>query len=351
MTERENYLAAADVRGGEWIPCGVSISPATWAKYREDLEDVLLRHPTIYKPFEKGQRDFDAFGPAYREGERYTDNWGCVWNNAQGGLEGIVVEHPLADWSALDTYRAPDPLRQHERGDRSDWADVRAQIEQQRANGELTRGGGDRFFERLHFLRGFENLMVDLATDAPELKHLIRLVLDYNMVVVGKWLEIGVDVMGFGDDLGQQDRAMMRPEMFRRHLKPGYAEMFEPCRAAGCHVYLHCDGHLLELMDDLIDAGVTIINPQVGANGIANLARDVKGRIAISLDLDRQGVLPFGSPADVREHVREAVMGLGSPRGGLMLGAEINPSVPLQNVDAVCAAFEEFRTYRAARPG
>ena len=347
MTDRENYLATAQLRGGEWIPCGVSVSPATWAKYREDLEDVLLRHPTVYHPLQKGQRDFDAFGPAYREGERFTDNWGCVWLNIQGGLEGQVVEHPLADWSALDTYRLPDPLRQHERGDRGDWGQVQAAMERQRAEGRLTWGGGDRFFERLHFLRGFENLMVDLATDPPQLARLIRLVVDHNMALVRKWLEIGVEVMSFGDDLGMQDRAMMRPEIFRRHLKPGYAEMFQPCRAAGSQVYLHSDGHILELMDDLIEAGITIINPQVRANGMDNLAREVKGRIAISLDLDRQNILPFGSPADVRDHVKEAVLKLGSPRGGLMVNAEINPTVPLANVDAVCSAFEELRTYWA----
>jgi len=43
------------------------------------LEDLVLRYPLIFPGFKRGSLNFDSFGPAYREGERYTDNWGCVW--------------------------------------------------------------------------------------------------------------------------------------------------------------------------------------------------------------------------------------------------------------------------------
>ena len=98
----------------------------------------------------------------------------------------------------------------------------------------MTLGGpssvdDDRFFDRLQFLRGFENLMLDFATDPPELTRLIELVLENNMAFVSKWLEIGVDVMCFHSDIATQRGLMISPDTFRKYLKPAYQEMFGAC--------------------------------------------------------------------------------------------------------------------------
>jgi len=61
------------------------------------------------------------------------------------------------------------------------------------------------------------------------------------------------------------------------------------------------------------------------------------------LDPDRQ-LFPFCTPQDIHEHVREAVMKLGSKEGGLMLHAECEPDVPLENIEAICQALEKYRT-------
>jgi len=342
MNVRENYLRTVEFGCPEWIPCAVGLMPATWKKYREDLEDLVLRHPSIFGPYQKGARNFDEFGPAYREREYYTDNWGCVWYNIQGGLEGRIVNHPLENWSALATYKPPDSILWAERGPRGDWEKIQADIEVARAEGRLTWGGCDRFFERLHFLRGFKNLMIDFMMNPPQLPALIEMVLENNMKLIHKWLEIGVDVMGFGDDLGTQVSLMMSPAAFREYLKPGYQRMFGACRRANSHVRFHSDGHILEIVNDLIECGVTILNPQIRANTLDGIVRKCKGRVCIDLDLDRQ-LFPFCSPEEIKEHVKEAVVKLGSKEGGLMLFAECEPDVPLANIEAVCQAFEEHR--------
>ena len=122
LSERENYLRNVTMTGPEWMPCTVSVCDASWDQLREDLEDILLRHPLLFPDFQKGQRDFDnwEFAAANRAGERFTDAWGCVWASVISGLEGVVVEHPLADWDALDDYQPPDPLVQADRGP-ADW--------------------------------------------------------------------------------------------------------------------------------------------------------------------------------------------------------------------------------------
>jgi uroporphyrinogen decarboxylase len=122
-----------------------------------------------------------------------------------------------------------------------------------------------------------------------------------------------------------------------KYLKPCYAKIYSLCRAAGHPVYMHCDGHIYEIIPDLIECGVNVINPQFRANGLDNLARVCKGNVCVDLDLDRQ-LFPFCTPADIDAHVRVAVEILGSPEGGLWLKAEIDDGVPLEIIEAKAAS-------------
>lgn len=342
MSHRENWLRAIEFRGPEWIPCGVNFAPITWKTYGKRLEDVVLAHPRLFPGHQAGSACFFEEMPVvYREGETFRDNWGCVWRNIQEGLEGMVVEHPLEDWDALETYRPPDVLTKTERGDR-DWEAERKGIEAARSAGHLTGGGGERLFDRLYFLRGFDNLMMDFATEDPHLPKLIDMLTEYELSLVGKWLEIGVDFVGFHTDIGTQNALMVSPEQFRQYVKPMFRTLFETCRRAGSHVALSSDGHLLEIVDDLLECGVSMHDPQLRANTLKGIVRHYKGRMCVTVDLDRQS-FPFDSPSKLRDQIARVVDAMYDPRGGLMLGAGIwGADVPLANIEAICAAVEEF---------
>ena len=90
--------------------------------------------------------------------------------------------------------------------------------------------------------------MIDIATDSNALHELINMVLQYNLKLVEKLLEVGANIMRFGDDLGIQNRLPMSPEHFRKYLGPCYAKIFGACRQADAHVYLHTDGNIVEIM-------------------------------------------------------------------------------------------------------
>lgn len=343
MSDRENYLRALEFKNPEWIPVSVGLAWPLWHKYRKDLEEIVLSHPQIFKDYEKGSRDFDGDpGACYKEGEYFRDNWGCLWYNNQQGLEGQVVENPLADWKNLDTYKPP-PISKYERGDEErDWKKIEKEIEQQREKGLLTGGTGERLFDRLYFLRGFENLMIDIATDDPHLPKLIGMLTDYEMKLVNKWLGIGVDVIGFHTDIGTQKALMISPAKFRRYIKPMFKKIFMRCRNAGTHVALSSDGRLLEIVDDLIECGVSMHDPQLRANTLEGIEKVYKGKICINLDLDRQ-MFPFCKPEDIKEQIREVVERLNLPEGGLMIFADIrDENIPLENIKAVCEALEKY---------
>ena len=107
-------------------------------------------------------------------------------------------------------------------------------------------------------------------------------------------------------------------------------------------MYLHSDGHIWEIIPDLIECGLSVINPQHRANGIDNLVAVCKGKVCVDLDLDRQ-LFPLASPEQIDAHVREAVEKLGSPEGGLWLKAEVDDGLSLETIEALCVAREKHR--------
>lgn len=337
ISDRENFLRALEWRGPQWVPIRFDLLPAVWMRHRERLRDMLLDHPLVYDAANVRRDDFDARDPLHTEGARYTDDWGCEWYNAHDGVLGQVVTHPLTDWDALGSLVVPDP------GAQENWDAIRAGFEKQRAEGRLVAGAmsvvNSGLFDRLQFLRGLENLFIDFATGPPQLDALIEILLDYNMNAIGKWLDIGVDQLWFHGDIGSQNGLMMSPEAFRKYLKPAYMKMFHTCRAAGAHVHYSSDGNLLEIVDDLVECGVTSHDPQVGACGIDAIAATYNGKMCAMVDIDEQ-ILPFCTPADIDDQVREIVAKVGSPEGGLMLYACPSADVPLANIEAICTAWE-----------
>ena len=337
-----NYLKTIYFDHPAWIPCSVSLMPATWMKYRERLAELVLRHPRLFPGFQAGDKDYDEVPDVLYEAGQHVDCWGTVWDNLEHGLSSIVVQEPLHDWAAFQAWTPPDPLKEAEFGPR-DWPAVAQGLEEAKQRGDLATGGGLQhgfMYMRLYYLHGFENLMMDLATRDPRIYRLIDMVLDYNVTVIGKYLELGAERMSFGDDLGLQKSLPISPAMWREVLKPCYEAMYGPCRDRDIPVHMHSDGHILEIIPDLVETGVRIINPQIRANGLEGL-RALKGTVTIHIDLDRQ-LFPFATPDQIREHIHQVYDALHMPEGGLSMHAECEPDVSLENMEAICATLEEL---------
>lgn len=348
MRIREKKLRVIDMKGCGWIPCRVGIFPTTWSKHRERLEDLLVKHSRLFAGFKKGSVCFNDFG-ARVKGREVLDAFGCLWRFNISGLQGQVVKHPLEDWASLTHYSLPDPERGivQEGGGIDPWDEIEERIESARSMDDVIVGGMPHgfFFQRLYYLRGFKNLMTDFVRNPGQLEKLIEMLTEYNLALVERFLRLKVDMVSFGDDLGLQDRMPISEKTFRRFIYPSYRRIFQRVRGSGARVYLHTDGHIMEVADALMEAGVSVLNIQDRVNGIENIRRRIKGRVCVDLDIDRQFIVPFGNPETIRSHIREAVVKLGSKEGGLMMYSEIHADVPLENIDAVCKAFEDFMNY------
>jgi len=76
------------------------------------------------------------------------------------------------------------------------------------------------------------------------------------------------------------------------------------------------------------------------------IARNVRARVAIRTDIDRQRVMPLGSTTEVKEEVHRTFEACGSSRGGIIACGEVGPDVPLENIRAMYEAFREHGAYR-----
>ena len=294
LTDRENFMRNAALGGHDWIPSGVAISGATWHEEREAMEEVCLKHPILFPGFQKGRIDFDSFERT-EEQRTEVDAWGCTWQAELDGLIGLVLKSPLEDWSHFRTWKPPAPP--------AFAAETAKSLSQTRSRGEITSCSLEHgfFFMRLHYLRGYNNFMMDVATDEPMLAELIEVLASYYEKVVAPHVAAGIDVLSAADDLGTQTHSMIGPRHFHKWIVPTYRRLFLPARRSGAHVFLHSDGYIMDIIDEIIESGVNIVNPQDLVNGIDDIARHVKGRVCIRCDIDRQRILPFGRPAEGRD--------------------------------------------------
>lgn len=278
-----------------------------------------------------------------RADEPYTDPWGCRWETSEDGIMGITTFHPLSDWSAFKGFKSPDPEATNGAFP-LDWKEIEESWKKPENENALKGGGLPHgfFLLRLADLRGFQNLMIDLLDEPPELLKLIDMVEEFNKSVVSRFVNMGAEIVSFGEDLGTQTSSIISPALFRKYVKPVYKRLFSEASRKGAVVYLHSDGYLLDIVDDLIETGINVLNPQDIVNGIDNIAKLMKGRVAIMLDIDRQNITRFGTPGDIDSHIREAVAKLASPEGGFGMGYGLYPGIPLENVEAVMTAMEKY---------
>ncbi len=334
----------------DYIPMVFHINEACWYHYpAEALKEMMAEHKFLFPDFESGpgRAELDYIVPE-RVGRPFVDGWGCVWETSMDGIVGTVTKHPLANWDNFDGFTAPNPQVDSGKG-AVDWEKVREGIEQAKANGEFTVGGlrhGHTFLQLID-IRGYENLMFDMFDNDPRLCKLIEMVEEFNSVVIRHYLDIGVDMMTYAEDLGTQIGPMISPEMFYEYIKPSYERLMKPAHDAGCIVHMHSDGYIHELVEGLIDGGVAVLNLQDLVNGIDWIKETLKGRVCIDLDIDRQEITPNGTPEQVDALIREEVEKLGGRNGGLMMIYGLYPGVPLENAKALMDAMEKYAFYYA----
>jgi uroporphyrinogen decarboxylase len=278
---------------------------------------------------------------------------------------GITHRRPRPEGLYYSVYQVPLPgpgltaadIQGHA------WPDVAGpeRIAGLRAQGEAYRAAGYAvvlkapfagLFEMAQRIVGMEALLIMMATDEALagvlFDRLLALRLEFWETALP---ELGpvIDVVAEFDDYGTQTSQLISPRMFRRQLKPRLKVLFErvAALAPGARRFFHSCGNVRPLIPDFIEIGVEILNPiHVRAEGMepAALKRDF-GRDLVFWGggVDTQGVLPSGTPQEVKDDVRRNVDALATG-GGYVFNTvhNIQPDVPPENIVAMWEALREY---------
>jgi hypothetical protein len=207
------------------------------------------------------------------------------------------------------------------------------------ANPNRYRVGFDLFtlFERAWFLFGMENTLCEMALNPERFKRLMAAFTGYHKQVIENFAALGAHAYFATDDLGSQDRLLFSQAQFRELFLPFYEEMIDHCHGLGMTFWLHSDGAITELLDDLIAVGVDALHPiQPHSMDPAVVTEKCAGRITFIAGIDVQVLLPGGSVEEVRSGTRELIDAFDSAEGGLILSTAnaIMPETPFDNIFA-----------------
>jgi uroporphyrinogen decarboxylase len=336
MNSRERVQRAIRFQNPDRVPISHAVLPAAQLKHGQALAEILAEHREDFGWDYMADLPVEQFPPQYRKGLN-RDDFGTLWRVEWMGICGIPVDWPIKDLSRYADYGWPEDFPPGPPAGRQYSGHMCGYDERWYA-----RGGWFTYFEQLQQLRGMESFMMDVAAESAPFYRLIDDLLAFNLRWIDKWTKLEYDGLHFGDDWGSQHSLLIRPEVWRRIFRPRYAALFERVHAAGLDVWFHTDGTVNEIIGDLIEIGVDVVNVQAAVVGHDWIARNARGRVAFRTDIDRQRILPFGSPAEVKEEVHRTFECCGTRHGGLIACGEVGPDVPLENIRAMYEAFREY---------
>jgi uroporphyrinogen decarboxylase len=271
----------------------------------------------------------------YMDDHAYVDEWGVGWDVQAyetpfgTGHYTEIVKHPLADAAAVAVYQAPDPNRPEL------YRDAEQTIARFKEDYWIVGVTVTTILETAWALRGLEQMLLDMALDPGMANQLLDIPYQYHLTAAKKLVELGVDMIWTGDDVGAQHELMISPGMWRKYLKPRMANFISELKGLNPDVKIayHSDGNIARIIPELIEIGLDVLNPIQPASMEPAYIKDEFGeRLCFWGSIDEQHTLPFGSAEDVEAEVllRLETIGRG---GGLILAPthHVQLDTPMEN--------------------
>ena len=289
MTRKERMRRALHYEPVDHVPTQINYTAAygqTMAAYYgvspEQLPHYLGNHML--------RVDISYDGQLSDDGNARFDWWGVGFDTREEGYFAAIS--PLAEAQDLDLYDWPDPLSPDLLRD---------------AEGTFAAKGKEYFivpnlgfalFERAWSLRGFEQFFMDMATDPAYAGALLDRITEIQLLLIRRYLDLGVDGGYFGDDYGAQKGLLFSPRMWRALIKPRLARLVSPFKERGLSIIMHSDGQIQQILPDLLEIGLTTLNPvQPEVLDHAWLQEQYGRRLSFYGGISTQTVLPYGTEA------------------------------------------------------
>jgi uroporphyrinogen decarboxylase len=288
-------------------------------------------------------------GPRLEPG---SDIWGVGRKPVSYGMGSYdeIERHPLASVESMDQLvRHTWPS--------TDWYDytvLPGRIAAAHAGGErCIMVSNGNIFETSWYMRGFDQMFMDLATDAELAHGIMGRVTDFYVEYFRRILTAAkgeVDLVFTADDIGGQNGLLLSPDMWERFIKPYHMRLNAAIHEHGARVIYHSDGGIMDAVAGLIDMKIDVLQAlQFDAAGMdaVQLKAIHGGRLSFQGGVSVQKTLPFGTPDQVREEVEHLISTLGR-NGGYILGPShcIQAGTPPENIYAMFETARNFYPHR-----
>ena len=270
------------------------------------------------------------------DGSVEFDWWGAGWDTRTEGYWHAFS--PLKDSLDLDRYPWPDP------NDAAILGAAERTILRNADNYFIAPNLGMCLFERAWSLRGFDALLMDMLERPEWVEELLDRITQIQVTLARRFVAAGVAGGYFGDDYGAQRAMLFSPRLWRRLIKPRLAKLFAVFKDAQLPVILHSDGDIRAILPDLVEIGMTTLNPvQPEVLDPAWLHREYGAKLSFYGGVSTQGVLPNGTIDEVRAATIACARALAPDGTGLVLGAShrMQSDIPARNVEAMLDAFDQ----------
>lgn len=269
----------------------------------------------------------------------FTDEWGIT--RVSYDEYPNPVKFPIADWDDVDKLVVPDPD---------------ASFRFDHVKKAIREIGGEKcvcarvrdVFSQPRDLMGFEGFLVALYEEPELAEHLMKLSCDYSMRICENLRALGVEVIVIGDDYANDNALLMRPSMFREMVLPPLARLVGHAKKLGLKVIKHSDGDLNAITQDLVDTGITCLDP-IDARGhmdMQALKARYYGKIALKGNVDCVSTLVDQPVAEVRKATARCIL-MGSKGGGHIISSSnsIHSGISPVNYEAFLLAVRELGKY------
>lgn len=265
------------------------------------------------------------------------DLWGCIFENRQKGIIG-EVKAPIVtaeDWEDFDHVHVPVELLELDVDKINHFCKGTDKF--------VLAGSVPRPFEQLQFIRGTEQLYVDLAMESEGLAAAIQVIHHFYCQLLDAWAKTDVDALFIMDDWGSQNSLLINPDTWVTVFKPLYKDYIDIAHKHRKKIFMHSDGNIRKILPHLIELGLDAINSQLFCMGLENLAEHA-GKITFWGEIDRQHLLPYGS----KEQVEAAVIHVKKhlwKNGGCIAQCEFSIGSNPQNVYQVFDTWGNINQY------
>lgn len=165
-----------------------------------------------------------------------------------------------------------------------------------------------------YYLTRFENILEWMLSE-PEAAHaLFGMTAKFSLEAAERLIACGVDAVFAASDFGSGRSLLFSRKLFLEYVFPWLEKLARLCHRSGVYLHLHSHGHIGEIMDDIVRAGVDMLNP-VGPsdhNDLAEYKRRWGGRITFLGGIST--TIGTMTEAEIGAHVAE-VVGIGRVGG------------------------------------